>query len=79
MNFYPTRLEMLIAIIAMIGLLSYMGSDQIADEAKTADVIASIDVQIKQDQTEHLRTLADLEQRGKYMTSYDKLEQVAAK
>lgn len=79
MNFYPTHIEIVVAIIALVGILSWMGDDQINDEKKTAAVVASIDAQTKRDQQEHLRALAELEQRGKYMTSYDKLQQVAVK
>jgi hypothetical protein len=79
MTYYPNRLEVIIAVLAMVGLLSWMGNDQMIDEAKTAEVIASYDAQARRDQQEHLRQLAELERKAKYMTSYDKLEQVAAK
>lgn len=73
MTYYPTRLEVLIVVLALIGILSWMGSDQIADEAKTAEVINSYDAQAMHEQQEQVRLLAELDRKAKYMTSYDKI------
>jgi hypothetical protein len=73
MRFYPTHIEIVVAIIAIVGILSWMGDDQIKDEKKTAAVVASIDAQTKRDQQENLRRLAEIDKQGRYMTDYDKI------
>ena len=70
MRHYPSRLDIILAIIVTLSTLSWMGADQISDEKKTAEVKSSIDAQ----QKERLRQqLAKLERQGKTMTSYDKV------
>jgi len=75
MQSYPTRLEVIISILLIMIALSFMGMDQINDEAKTAEVMASItpSTPAHDPQAEHHRQLAELDKQGRYMTSYDRI------
>ena len=70
----PTRLETLIAGLIVLGFLSYAGLDQLNDQIKTAEVMASMQSQPAHNaQEEHSRQLAQLDQQGRYMTGYDQI------
>lgn len=71
----PTKLETIIVIIAIIGLLSWMSEDELNDQLKTAEVVASINPlpPAKDPQIEHKRHLAELDKQGRYMTSFDQI------
>lgn len=74
MNFYATRLEVILVAIILIAAMSWMGNDQLNDQIKTAEVVDSITTTPQIDpQAEHRRQLAEIDNQGRYMTSYDQV------
>lgn len=75
MRFYPTRIETILTIALIMIALSWMGGDQLRDQKKTAEVMASTQPQqiANNAQAEHQRQLTEIDKQGRSMTGYDQI------
>ena len=74
MIYYPTKLQILLAIVATLLVLGWMGDDQLQDEAKTAEVMAEISRSQAARHTAHISPIDQLKREGRSMTGYDQIK-----